>query len=86
MPKLRLTASFEREFIKITKGNTSLKKKVVKTLDLISKNPKHPSLRLHKLEGESYWSISVNMSIRILILFEDGAVYVYHIGKHEDVY
>lgn len=86
MLKLRLTDSFEREFVKITKRNTPLKKKIINKLELVSKNPKHPSLRIHKLEGESYWSISVNMSIRILILFEDGVIYVYHIGKHEDVY
>jgi mRNA-degrading endonuclease YafQ of YafQ-DinJ toxin-antitoxin module len=86
MLKLRLTASFEREFVKITKGNTPLKKKVIKTLDIVSQNPRHPSLRLHKLKGESYWSISVDMSVRILILFKNDAIYVYHIGKHEDVY
>lgn len=86
MLRLRLTDSFEREFVKITKGNATLKKKVVKTLYLVTQNPKHPSLRLHKLEGENYWSISVNMSVRILVLFESDIVYTYHIGKHEDVY
>ena len=86
MFKLRLTQSFEREFGKATKGNTILKKKVIKQLELLVKTPKHPSLRLHKLEHEEYWSISVDRSIRILLIFESDKIYVYHIGKHEDVY
>ena len=83
---LRLTNSFEREFVRITRGNIPLKKKVAKTLNLIIQNPKHPSLRLHKLEGDNYWSISVDKSIRVLIIFENEIIYAYHIGKHEEVY
>ncbi len=84
--QLRLTQSFEREFSSITKGNVALKKKVIKQLDILIKNPDYPSLRLHKLSGEEYWSVSVNKSIRILLLFKKNIVYAYHIGKHEDVY
>lgn len=86
MLRLHVTSSFEREFEKITKGNTILKKKVIKQLGLVVQNPKHPSLRLHKLESERYWSISIDKSIRVLVLFENDILYVYHIGKHEDVY
>ena len=84
--QLRLTKSFDKEFVKITKGNLSLKKKVVKQLDILIKNPQHPSLSLHKLSGEKYWSISISKSIRILLLFKKEAICVYHIGKHENVY
>lgn len=84
--ELTFTKSFDDEFAKISKGNISLKKKVIKQLSLIQHNPRHPSLRLHKLQGEDYWSISVDRSIRILIRIESRAMYVYHIGKHEDVY
>jgi len=84
--KIRLTRSFEREFAKLSKGNKNLKKKVVKQLTIVLQNPKHRSLRLHKLEGNSYWSISVDKSIRILIVFESETIVVYHIGKHEDMY
>lgn len=84
--KLRLTDSFEKEFVKVTKGNIILKRKIIKQLGIVARNPKHPSLRLHKIEGEDYWSISVDKSIRILIIFEGDIIYAYHIGKHEDVY
>jgi len=84
--ELRFTQAFDKEFKKITKRNLTLKKKVIKQLRTLLKNPKHPSLRLHKLEGIKYWSISISKSLRILLLFEKQAIYVYHIGKHEDVY
>lgn len=84
--ELRFTQAFNREFKKITRGNVALKKRVIKQLQILLKNPKHPSLRLHKLEGIKYWSISISKSIRVLILFAKEAIYIYHIGKHEDVY
>lgn len=84
--EMRFTKSFEREFIKLTRGNPVLKKKVYKQLGLVLKNPDHPSLRFHKLEGKEYWSISVDRSIRILVLIKSETIFVYHIGKHEDVY
>lgn len=80
--KIKLTKSFEKEYKKITRGNVPLKRKVAKQLSLVVTNPNHPSLRLHKLVGVEYWSISVDMSIRILILFEQDVVVVYHSGTH----
>lgn len=84
--QLRFTKSFELEYRKVIKGNKALQGKIHKQLRLLLENPAHPSLRLHKLRSEAYWSISVNKSIRMLILFEKEWIYVYHIGKHEDVY
>jgi mRNA-degrading endonuclease YafQ of YafQ-DinJ toxin-antitoxin module len=83
---LRLTRSFEKEFRKVTLGNILLKKKVIKTLTLILNNPNHPSLRLHKLGKDKYWSVSVDKSIRILLIIEKDTISVFHLGKHEDVY
>ncbi|KKU91923.1 hypothetical protein A3H89_01850 [Candidatus Amesbacteria bacterium RIFCSPLOWO2_02_FULL_48_11] len=84
--ELRLTASFKREYSKITRGNRDLKKKVFKQLRLLLENPRHPSLRLHKYHGKEWWSVSVDMSIRVLVSFEADYIVVFHIGKHEDVY
>jgi len=40
-----------------------------KTLELLELNPKHPSLRLHDLEGrlKGMSSVSINMSYRIVL-------------------
>ena len=84
--ELRFTTSFEREYKKIVKGNEVLQRKVRKQLALLAKNANHPSLRLHKLGSSKYWSISIDPSIRVLIILERQWIYVYHIGKHEDVY
>lgn len=84
--ELRFTKSFEREYKKIVKGNEVLQKKVRKQLAILKNNANHPSLRLHKLGSSKYWSISIDTSIRVLIILEKQWIYVYHIGKHEDVY
>lgn len=84
--ELRFTTSFEREYKKIVKGNDILQRKVNKQLSLLQKNANHPSLRLHKLGSSRFWSISIDTSIRVLLIFEEQLTYVYHIGKHEDVY
>lgn len=84
--ELRFTPSFEREYKKIIRGNEVLQRKVSKQLSLLVKNANHPSLRLHKLGSSKYWSISIDTSIRVLVILEKQRIYVYHIGKHEDVY
>lgn len=84
--ELRLTTNFGREYHSIVKNNIPLKRKIDKQLGVLQTNPAHPSLRLHKLSSSTYWSISVDTSIRILINIEKNLIYVYHIGKHEDVY
>lgn len=84
--ELRFTTSFEVEHKKIIKGNDSLKRKIKKQLQLLQANTNHPSLRLHKLAGGLYWSISIDKSVRMLIIIQKEWIYVYHIGKHEDVY
>ena len=84
--RIRLTRSLSVSLSKWSKGIVVSKKKVVKQLEVLLQNPHHPSLRLHKLESDSYWSISVDKSIRILITFSPQTIIIYHIGKHEDVY
>lgn len=49
-------------------------------------NPNHPSLRLHKLSGESVYSISVTMSIRMVVAFRGDDIHLLRIGTHEDAY
>jgi len=84
--ELRFTQSFENEYKKIVKGNKHLDQKISKQLHLFQTKINHPSLRLHKVESSEYWSISVDKSIRILMIIKKKWTYIYHIGKHEDVY
>lgn len=84
--ELRFTKSFEIEYKKLVKGNKTLKKRIGKQLQILQIHTNHPSLRLHKLGSGKYWSISIDKSIRILIIIEKKWIYIYHIGKHEDIY
>lgn len=84
--ELRFTTSFDAEYKKIIKGNDPLKRKIKKQLQLLQTNVNHPSLRLHKLAGGLCWSVSIDKSIRALIIIEKDWIAIYHIGKHEDVY
>jgi len=87
MLELIVSKRFEKDLSKLLKSNPRLEKKVEKTLNLLIKNPKYPSLRLHKLSGlgENY-SISVDMNIRIIINIEDGKIFLLRIGSHDEVY
>jgi len=52
------------------------------------RNPNHNSLRLHKInaKGEQAWSISVDMKIRILFVYEKDGIVLVDIGTHDEVY
>lgn len=61
-----------------------------KTLELLELNPKHPSLRLHDLEGrlKGMSSVSINMSYRIVLELEikGKEITLVNVGNHDQVY
>ena len=70
------------------KKNPKLLKKIHKQLSIFKENPKHPSLRTHKLEGKltKSWSISIEGNIRMLYYVKKGGVVFFLIGTHDKVY
>jgi mRNA-degrading endonuclease YafQ of YafQ-DinJ toxin-antitoxin module len=84
------TESYTRRAVKFLKKHPKLRNQYRKTLELLELNPKHPSLRLHKLTGSlsELHSVSINMSYRITLEFlvEGDRILPVNIGKHEDVY
>ncbi|MBL7159681.1 plasmid stabilization protein [Candidatus Microgenomates bacterium] len=85
---LHFSSSYLRAYRKIIKKNPHFHKKVKEKLKILKKNPRHPSLRLHKLEGSSYedWSISIDKDIRILLSYVKNGIILVDIGKHDDIY
>lgn len=87
--KIHIDGKVNRELKKIKKANKKLSGQIEKKLFLFSQNHRHPSLRIHKLTGtkQNTWSISINMSIRMvyILLDEDTALFV-KIGIHDEVY
>lgn len=58
--------------------------RALKAIELFRVNPLHPSLRLHRLKGhfKGYWSISVDLHIRIILRLEGDTAYFFSIGTH----
>jgi len=84
--KLVVSAHFHKSLIKLSVKNSKLKKQISKTLKLLTTSPHHPSLRLHKLSSKNDYSVSVNMSIRIILRFVGEDIYLLEIGSHDEVY
>ncbi len=87
---LIFTESYKRRVKKFLRKHPNLKDRYYKTVDILEINPFHPSLRLHKLEGNlsHLHSISINMNYRITIelLIDDNNIIPIMIGTHSDVY
>jgi len=90
MYKLIETSVYIKKLKKFLKKHPNLMKKYEKTIFLLEQNPFHPSLRLHKLEGEmkEFYSISIDMEYRIIIDFivVDKKIFLINIGHHNEIY
>ncbi len=86
MHKIVLSKNFRRELERKVKQDPELWTRVSKTLILLAKDLKHPSLRLHKLSGKNNWSVSISKSYRIVLSIENGVIYCTKFGTHDEVY
>lgn len=79
----------QKQIIRIRQKDRKLAEKIEKQITLFEKDPKHPSLRTHKLSSNinNMWSISITMSIRMIYILveKDRALFV-KIGTHDQVY
>jgi len=73
---------------KIQKKDTKLFNKIHKQLLLFKQNPKHHSLRLHRIvrNVENVWSISIDKNYRMLYQDQPKKAYFFEIGTHDEVY
>ncbi len=87
MKTIAFSENFQKKLKAIKRKNPSLLEKIKKQLLKFSKNPRHPSLRIHKLDGKlkNTWSMSVDMNIRILFI-DDAQYYFFDIGTHDQIY
>ena len=69
--KISYTSKFAKNFKKLDR---TIKLGVEKKIDLFKINPRHTSLRTHKLSGElqDSFSFRVDYSYRILFVFENS--------------
>lgn len=90
MAEIIYTESYIKRAKKFIKKHPDLLSQYEKTLKLLEINPKHPSLRLHKLDGKlsELYSVSINISYRICIdfLIENDIIIPIDVGRHDEVY
>lgn len=85
MIEVIFTSTFLRQYKKLS---ADLRLEVDEKIELFRRNPRDPSLRLHKLKGEmkGYLSFSVNYTYRIIIEEDSKDIFaLLSVGDH-DVY
>ncbi len=87
MKQLVFSKNFQKKLQIIKLHDAKLFKKIQKQLELFIQNPRHHSLRIHKLEGKlkNTWSLSISMGLRLLYI-EDSEYYFFDIGTHDQIY
>ncbi|PIQ79917.1 plasmid stabilization protein [Candidatus Peregrinibacteria bacterium CG11_big_fil_rev_8_21_14_0_20_41_10] len=86
MYKLIITNSYKKRAKKFFSAHPSVIEQYEKILRILCYNPKHPSLRLHKLSGRlsGLHSVSINISYRVVVSFllKKGQIVPIDIGSH----
>lgn len=81
---LHYSSKYLAERKKFLRNNRILVEKVIKVLLLFVENPKHPSLKLEKLQGVRVWMIRIDRGNRIFFSWiDDNTVLLIDIGKHD---
>ena len=86
--QIQFSEEVDRELNKIKQKDQLLIKRIEKQLALFQENPRHPSLRLHKLSGglNELWSISISKGIRMVYIQDEDMAYFVDLGTHDEVY
>lgn len=88
--KIVQTEFYKKRALKFLRKNPHMMAKYIKSMDMLEINPFHPSLRLHKLQGQlsDYHSVSIDMSYRMVIEFiiKENEIIPIDIGTHDEVY
>ncbi|MBU1088366.1 type II toxin-antitoxin system RelE/ParE family toxin [Patescibacteria group bacterium] len=85
---LRFTKTYIRKYKKLTKNNKKLKKQISKTLELLSSDPRNPSLKSHKVYAKEFGlrlSSSVSADLRVIWDYDQNSqliILILTIGTH----
>ena len=88
MKPLKFSPNVEKELREIQRQNVKFYNRIQKQIYLFINNPRHKSLRLHKIKRQdnlNIWSISIDKSFRMLYT-EGDFIYFFEIGTHDEVY
>lgn len=69
--KIIRTDEYFKKLKKFIKKHPDILPRYIKTIEILEVDPFHPSLRLHKRQGQlgEYYNVSINMKYRVVIDF-----------------
>ena len=81
--KVQRTDRFKKDYQKLP---SDIRRRVDQKLRFLIRDPRHPSLRIHKLRGvEGLWEFSVTMNYRVLFEIEGEYYVLLGVGPHRVV-
>ncbi len=81
--KVQRTDRFKKDYQKLP---SDIQRQVDQKLRFLIRDPRHPSLRIHKLRGvEGLWEFSVTMNYRVLFEIEGEYYVLLGVGPHRVV-
>ena len=81
--KVQRTDRFKKDYQKLP---SDIQRRVDQKLRFLIRDPRHPSLRIHKLRGvEWLWEFSVTMNYRVLFEIEGEYYVLLGVGPHRVV-
>ena len=79
--KVRLTEAFAKDYRRLP---AKIKDKADKQLRHLMENPKHPSLKIHRIEGtHGFWEFYLDRSYRCVYTQEGDTAVLRYIGPHD---
>ena len=81
--EILFTEQFEQAYEKLTNVE---KRSVRKALALLGDKPKHPSLRVKKMEGrKNLWEARPSKRLRVTFEMAGGTIFMRNVGEHDRV-
>lgn len=87
--KVKFSPLLQQKILQLNKKDKKLVVKIEKQIKLFETDPKHPSLRTHKLTGNltNRWSVSISRGLRMVyVILDNDVAYFVDLGTHDQVY
>ena len=80
--RLEYTDRFQRAYNDLTDQDAE---RVKKALRLLAENPRHPSLRVKRMQGtDQIWEASASLSIRLTFEMHGELIVLRNVGAHDE--
>ena len=88
MYRLVLSDRFKRSLREFVRKHPELHATVQERFEILSRNPRDPSIRTHKLTGKlkGLLAASITHEYRVVFYVEKDFIFLLAIGSHEEVY